>query len=156
MSIGMIFQYNENDKVGQLMFADGVKLDFSMANWKDTENLPSIGKKISCVNINGFLEMKMADQGDQIGDSPQTQENSVKEIEEEPKETQEKLSSVDAYIDYYTQQGFNLIKNKEENGVRTATLRFYTPRDYGDVEIKEQNGQINVKQNMNGETILDI
>lgn len=154
MHIGMIFQFNEGGQVGQVMFADGTKLDFSLLNWADTENQPSIGKKVSCENDNGLLKMKLATMSDQIGDAPVLEVNKVKASSQKG-EVEEELGSVEEYIKYFSKNGFNLVKDSQEDGVRNVSLRLYTPREYGEVSIKDNGTKISVTQTMNGETAVN-
>lgn len=64
--------------------------------------------------------------------------------------------SFDEYIEQFKAQGFKLVKDTQEGETRSASLRFYTSEEYGEVTLKEKKGQnkISVMQSMNGKVVF--
>jgi hypothetical protein len=65
------------------------------------------------------------------------------------------LETVDAYIEYYVEMGFKLVKDSEDNNVRTANLRLYTPDDYGEATITQDGSKLSVVLVINGKKITN-
>ena len=145
--IGMVFRCDSEDKSGHIMYSDGEKREFNATHWVDTENLPAVGQKVSYEASNNRIEIKVVDNAEQITESPV-------EVLHTHQETGEELSSVDDYINYYTNMGFKEVRRPKDNESDTITLRLYTSGDYGEVIIKTNGSQLSVKQTINGETTL--
>lgn len=65
----------------------------------------------------------------------------------------EEFSSVDEYISYFTDMGFKLVKDTENYGGRTLTLRRYADGEPSEVIIKHIGSKINVTQTVNGKVV---
>ena len=65
----------------------------------------------------------------------------------------EEFSSVDEHINYFTDKGFKLVKDTENYGSRTLTLRMYADGDPLEVIIKQVGSKITVVQTVNGKIV---
>lgn len=61
----------------------------------------------------------------------------------------------EGYIDHFVAQGFKLAKDTNERGFRVASLRLYTPEDYGEVMLRQREGdtKVSVMLSMNGRVV---
>lgn len=66
----------------------------------------------------------------------------------------EEFTSVDEYINHFTGKGFKLLKDTENDGVRTLMLRRYVMDEHGEVIIKQSDSKISVTQTLNGKKIV--
>ncbi len=148
ISIGMIFQYNEDLSSGLIMLTDGEQRDFNIRNWVDTENSPKVGLKISYEENPAQIKIRAVTKEDEeralLNDEEQ---------EEEEVDISKLYSTVDEYIEHYKKLGFKLASDSQTGSVRTVTFRIYTPEDYGEATVEQNGSQINVTQILNGKTI---
>jgi len=153
ISIGMIFQYDETLGSGLVMLSGGEQKTFNRTNWVDNDNEPSIGQKISYEDLGYQVQIKVANEDDKI--SATADEEKPKEVQEEsgPDFSIKEFDTVDEYVDYYIDMGFKLVSDKQEDNLRTANLRVYTPTDYGEATIKQDSSKISVVQVINGKKI---
>lgn len=147
--IGMIFQFENSQGEGMIMFSDGEKREFSKNEWVDTLNLPSLGKKVSFEYSGNKVHIKLADSNDDITTAPpEVQKN----VQEEITTFIEGFTCVDEYINYYINKGFKLIKDVEVEAVRTLSFRKFDTEPY-EVIIKQSASNIIVTQTENGKPI---
>lgn len=66
------------------------------------------------------------------------------------------FTSVDEYINYFTDMGFKLVKDTENYGLRTLSLRRYADGEPSEVIIKEVGSKINVTQTVNGKPVVSV
>lgn len=66
------------------------------------------------------------------------------------------FSSIDEYINHFTDMGFKLVKDTENYGSRTLTLRRYSDGEPSEVIIKQIGSKINVMQTVNGKIVKDL
>lgn len=61
----------------------------------------------------------------------------------------------DGYLEYFKSDGFKLVKETQEGGVKEATLRLYTPENYGEVMLRYKEGDVKVSVllSMNGKVV---
>jgi len=61
----------------------------------------------------------------------------------------------DGYLAHFLGAGFKLIKDTKEGDLREATLRLYTPQEYGEVRLREREGdaKVSVLLSMNGKVV---
>lgn len=60
---------------------------------------------------------------------------------------------MDEYISHFTDMGFKLVKDTENYGGRTLTLRRYADGEPSEVIIKQIGSKINVTQTINGKIV---
>jgi hypothetical protein len=65
----------------------------------------------------------------------------------------EEFSSLDEYLNHFVQFGFKLVKDTENYGGRTLTLRRYADGEPSEVIIKQIGSKINVTQTVNGKLV---
>lgn len=150
VKIGMIFQYDAELGSGLVMLSGGEQKTFNRTNWVDSDNEPAVGQKISYDDSSYSVQIKVANEEDKI--SANKVEDKVKEVEEKPSplELIKELETVDAYIEHYVEMGFKLVKDSEDDNVRTVNLRLYTPDDYGEATITQEDSKLSVVQVING------
>ncbi len=66
----------------------------------------------------------------------------------------EELTTVDEYINHFTDMGFKVLKDTENDGTRTLMLRKYVMDEHGEVIIKYSGSKISVTQTLNGKKIV--
>lgn len=148
----MIYQYDATQKTGLIMLSDGESQAFSSRDWVDNEHEPKVGQKISYEKSQHRIEIKVTNEDNSI------KTDSVEVLQTEPVQEdssssdEQKLSSVDEYIEYYQAMGFKLLTDIGDEELRTATLRMYTAHDYGEAIIKKEGLKISVTQMINGKT----
>ena len=69
-------------------------------------------------------------------------------------ESEQELTTVDDYINYYQEQGFKLVSDSEVRGERNASLRFYSEQDYGDIKIRTIGSKVFTTLMMNGKVVV--
>jgi hypothetical protein len=150
VKIGMIFQYDAELGSGLVMLSGGEQKTFNRTNWVDSDNEPAVGQKISYDDSGYSAQIKVANEEDKI--SANSVEEKPEEVEEKPSplEVIKELDTVDAYIEYYVEMGFKLVKDSEDDNVRTVNLRLYTPDDYGEATITLEDSKLSVVQVING------
>lgn len=155
IKIGMIFQYDAELGAGLVMLSGGEQKTFNHTNWVDGDNEPAVGQKISYDDSSYFVQVKVANEEDKI--LANSVEDKAKEVESEPSPLTiiKELETVDAYIEYYVAMKFKLVKDNEDDGVRTVNLRLYTPDDYGEVTITQDGVTLHVVQVINGKKITN-
>jgi hypothetical protein len=155
VNIGMIFQYDAELGSGLVMLSGGEQKTFNKVNWVDKVNEPSVGLKISYDDSGRSVQIKMANEEDKISPNSVEEEPQEIEVEEElsPLEHIKALETVDAYVEYYVDMGFKLVKDSIDEDVRTANLRLYTPSDYGEATITQDASKLSVVQSINGKKI---
>jgi hypothetical protein len=133
-----------------LCFLAVSKKTFNRTNWVDSDNEPAVGQKISYDDSGYSAQIKVANEEDKI--SANSVEEKPEEVEEKPSplEVIKELDTVDAYIEYYVEMGFKLVKDSEDDNVRTVNLRLYTPDDYGEATITLEDSKLSVVQVING------
>ena len=149
VSVGMIFQYDSEQGIGQIMFADGDKREFSSENWIDNANLPRVGQKVFYDNSNGQAEVKMASEEDQITPSP---EEATADEDHTGNWTTE-FDNIDDYISHYTSIGFKLAKDMTKDQTRTIALRKYTVEEFAEITVTQKGSEIHETRMLNGVTI---
>lgn len=155
VKIGMIFQYDAELGSGLVMLSGGEQKTFNRTNWVDSDNEPAVGQKISYDDSGYSVQIKVANEEDKI--SANSVEEKPKEVEEKPSplEVIKELETVDAYIEHYVEMGFKLVKDSEDDNVRTANLRLYTPDDYGEATITQDGSTLSVVLVINGKKITN-
>jgi len=131
---GMIFQFNSDDGRGLIMLSDGETKEFSINQWIDTNKSPTVGLKI-------FYDMKT---------------NKVSsEMHKEETEEANALSfgNVEEYIEHFKEDGFNLVKDFEDEEVRTITFRKYAIDEPLEIIIRVKKGEITVTYMVNGKKV---
>jgi hypothetical protein len=66
----------------------------------------------------------------------------------------EELTTVDEYINHFTEMGFKVLKDTENDGTRTLMLRKYVMDEHGEVIIKQSDSKISVTQTLNGKKVV--
>lgn len=155
VNIGMIFQYDAELGSGLVMLSGGEQKTFNRTNWVDSDNEPTVGQKISYDDSSYLVQIKVANEEDKI--SANAVESEPEEVVKEPSPLEhiKELETVDAYIEYYVEMGFKLVKDSGGDSVRTANLRVYTPEDYGEATITYDGSKLSVVQVVNGKKITN-
>lgn len=175
---GIISSFNAQEGQGAIILSNGQRQEFSVKEWKDEQNEPRLGLEVvfSLVNGQGEVSVPSAALKEQLiaqEKAEHAKENSenfsntkaenkvVEEIvskviqntENNEDNNAEELGSFDDVVANYKAQGFNLVKNFEVGGVRTANLRSYVDGDFKEVTLEEKNGKLNVKALFNGKEV---
>lgn len=66
----------------------------------------------------------------------------------------EELTTVEEYINHFTEMGFKILKDTENYGARTLMLRRYVMDEHSEVTIKHVGSKITVTQTVNGKSIV--
>lgn len=139
---GMIFQFNSDDGKGLIMLSDGETREFSRSQWVDKKRDPVIGMKISYdIRTN------------KISSQTENQETDTRKSEEENTQDVLSFNSVDEYITHFKEDGFNFVKDFEDDGVRTIIFRKYTIEEPLEIIITVKNGQISLVYMVNGKKV---
>lgn len=104
--IGMIFQFNTEQGTGLIMLSDGEQKTFSTNEWTDKTNSPSVGLEILYQDNDNHIEIKVASE---------EEKNEIRSTKKPKKEEEiTSFTSPEAFQDYFTQKGFDLIKSSDE------------------------------------------
>lgn len=113
---GMIFQFDSAQGTGLIMLSDGEKKEFSTDEWVDESNMPAVGLKISYESSDHTIKIKAASEEDKNVASPDEETN---------KEEITSFSSEQEFQDYFSDKGFDVIKNIDEiTGERLSMGKF--------------------------------
>lgn len=112
--IGMIFQFNSEQGTGLIMLSDGQKKEFSTAQWVDESNIPSIGLEIIYEDSGDLIKIKV----------PSEEEKNALRSDKKPKKEKEPttFSSLEEFQSYFSNKGFDLIKNTDETSDNELTM----------------------------------
>lgn len=144
--IGMIFQYDSNTGIGRIMLSDGEQGEFSNNDWIDSENIPTIGQKISYDNSGSRIKIRVATEEDQA----KALLNEEVDITNTDKQ---EFTNMDDCISYFIDKGYKLLKDTTDEQSRTLSLRLYTPTDFGEATIVDSGSEITVTQILNGKPV---
>lgn len=146
-AIGMIFQLDTEDDSGQIMFAQGEKRSFVMDEWVDSENMPGIGQKVSFDYHDSKAQIKLAGEEAQITQAPNKPKQSPSKDETSSVAW---LDSIDDYIDYFKDLGFNKAKDIENGSERNLSFRKLENGDPVEVVVTQIGSDITVVKTVNG------
>lgn len=68
----------------------------------------------------------------------------------------QEFTNLDECLNYFTELGFNLIKDEEKATSRIVTLRSYTPEEFAEVMVRQTGSKITVMKTVNGKTATII
>ncbi len=154
-NIGVILEYDADLGAGLIKLSSGEEKTFNRTNWIDSDNQPSVGRKVSYHDHGYFVEVKVAnDEDGALANSVEDEPNEV-EVKPSPLESIKELESVDAYVEHYMDNGFKLLDDSDNDNVRTVSLRLYTPNDYGEAKISYDGSKLSVVQVINGKKITN-
>lgn len=68
----------------------------------------------------------------------------------------EEFTSLDEYINHFTDMGFKLVRDAENNGSRTLSLRRYVMDQHAEIIIKHSDSKISVTQTVNGKPVISV
>ncbi|HIP53938.1 MAG TPA: hypothetical protein EYH11_00500 [Sulfurimonas autotrophica] len=140
--MGVIFQFNSDDGKGLIMLSDGETKEFSRSQWVDKTRDPAIGLKI-------FYDSKT----NKVSSQREDQETDTIKSEEENTQDVLSLNSVDEYITHFKEDGFNLVKDFEDDEERRIIFRKYTVEEPLEVIITRKNDQISLVYMVNGKKV---
>ncbi len=153
-NIGVILEYDADLGAGLIRLSSGEQKTFNRTNWIDTDNQPSVGRKVSYHDHGYFVEVKVAnEEGEALANSVEDEPNVVEEVS--ALTVIKALKSVDAYVEHYMDNGFKLLDDSDNDNVRTVSLRLYTPNDYGEAKISYDGSKLSVVQVINGKKITN-
>lgn len=149
MTKGIISKYNVETKSGTLVLSDGEIKEFTRDNWVDTEWEPAMGQQIL---------YKSDQQGIQIRTITKEEietlkSNSTKEKTSQEPSSKNRFSSVEESIEHYVNLGFKLATDREDQGKRILSLRFYDQGEFGEALITVDGEKITIQETRNGKPI---
>ncbi len=133
---GMIFQFNSDDGKGLIMLTDGQTKEFTVSQWADENNMPSVGLKISYDEDAQGAKVKKYDESKEQPVSPST--------------------SIEEYIEHFKGEGYNLVKDLQEGNTRTVTFRKFSVTEHSEVVIKSVNNEISITRTINGKESVKL
>lgn len=155
---GMIFQYNSEMETGLIMLADGEKKNFSIHNWSDEATSPKIGLEVlynastdpvTIKALSAQEKTKFVEEEKKAKAAPADPTIS-KEAAKEPTPI---FDTMQEYIDYYKDKGFNLARDSVNSGTRTASFRKYEMGDFEEVVLVETDVKISITKLLNGKEV---
>jgi len=146
--IGLIYRFDTTQGSGFIMLSDGEKKEFTTNEWVDTLNEPAIGQKIVYEISGNTARIRVATEADELNAA------SNKEVQENgsAQTPLEGFNSADEYVDHFVEMGFKRLKDTENDGVRTITLRRFADGEAQEVIIQD-GSTISVKKTINGQPV---
>jgi len=146
--IGLIYRFDSNLGSGFIMLSDGEKKEFTINEWVDTLNEPAIGQKIVYEMSGNAVRIRVATEADELNAV------SKKEVQDDgsAQTPLEGFSSADEYVEYFVEMGFKRLKDIENDGFRTITLRRFADGEAQEVIIQD-GSTISVKKTINGQPV---
>jgi len=138
---GMIFRFDSEQGTGQIMLSDGDIKGFSIDEWVDTSNVPKVGLAVSYENSNNIIKIKVPSEPEKTKDLPDDKINN---------EDITSFTSLEEYQTYFSDQGFDIIKNKQEPVYDELTMGKFCDESVQKVSIRLENA----KAELSEETIL--
>lgn len=139
----MIFQFNKDNGSGLVMLTNGETKEFSVNDWVDTSNEAAVGLKVSYEKGDTFVKIQTL-----------KNEGAVSaEKEEAPVEEKSECSSVDEYVEHYVADGYKLVRDINQAGVRRAILRRFLEDGHGEVIVTEEDSKISLTTLVNGKEV---
>jgi hypothetical protein len=145
--IGMIFRIDGDAGTGEIMFAEGEKRSFSMNEWADGVHTPSLGQKVSYEQDSSGVKISVASIDADITMAPQ---DPTKSTSQAGGSAIEGFTSIDDYINYFTDLGFNRAKDIQVGIERTVSFRKLHMGDPIEIIIKQRGTEITATQTVNG------
>lgn len=136
---GMIFQFNSEQGTGLIMFSDGEQKEFSTDEWVDESNMPSVGLKILYEDSDDLIKIKVLSEED------------IKKISSAKKPKEEELtnfSSLEEFQTYFSDKGFDIIKNTDEPTDKQLTMGRLSDEGVQSVSISFVNSKSELTKNI--------
>jgi len=143
----MIFQFNSAEGNGLIMSVDGASHEFSQKHWIDTEHAPSVGLKVSFEKNDTTFNIKVLNENENITSKQEEAET------EDKAEEEIQFSSVDEYTQHYQDMGYKLVRDTQNNGIRTAILRRFLEDGHGEMIISCEDSKITLTKFVNGKEV---
>ncbi len=160
--IGMIYQFNSDQGTGLIMSSDGETKEFSVDNWTDESQTPYIGLQVLYEYTDNTTKIRVATESekseDKLRQQRQREAANTQPVVESPtmpsdNKSHDAIKSVDEQIQFYKDEGFNLINDIDENGLRKARLRRYVMGEFAEVLIECKDNDITVTKTLNGQKV---
>jgi hypothetical protein len=157
-SIGLISQFDNDSDTGNIIFKDGNKFEFTLQDWKDRANAPIVGLKVSFTIHKGLIHIKMAEETDEISDSPDTSllEPQLTGDPYELSQSNSDLKSIDDFIEHYTPKGFKVTHDINNGLARTISLRMFTASEFAQITVTQSDDKISASYELNGQSVPSI
>lgn len=137
--MGMISKYSNESDTGTLVLSSGDIKEFSKAEWIEQECEPSLGQQVLYINNQNSVQIRIITQED------------IEDLKNNP---QEEKISVEDTIEHYLNQNFKLATDRENNGIRTISMRYYDDRgDFGEAIITVDGSKVDIKETRNGKAV---
>ncbi len=133
--IGMIYQFDSTQGSGLIMLSDGEKREFSSDDWVDASNMPAVGLKVSYESSDGLIKIKVASEADKNKALSDEKQKSSKE------EDITSFTSIQEYQTYFSNKGFDLIKNSQEHADDELTMGRFDDESVEIVSITFKDSQ---------------
>lgn len=131
----MIYQFDSTQGSGLIMLSDGEKREFSSNDWVDASNMPAVGLKVSYESSDGLIKIKVASEEDKKKALSDEKHKSSKE------EDITSFTSIQEYQTYFSNKGFDLIKNSQEHADDELTMGRFDDESVETVSITFKNSQ---------------
>ena len=145
VSIGMIFQFNNTQGTGLIMLSDGEKKEFSTDDWVDASNLPKIGLEIVYEINDNRIKIKVPSEEEKNALKNKTLpgKKTVKEESDIGKKEDDitGLTSLEEYQTYFSNKGFDVIKNTQETVDDELTMGKFSDESVETVSISFKNSK---------------
>lgn len=153
--MGMVSRYLSETAKGSLVLSDGDIREFTRQEWIDKEYEPGIGQKVLYKSDQNGTQIRIITEEE----IEALKNNSLKEetAVEKPKEEESsnnQFATVEEAIEYYLNLGFKKTIDKENNGVRSISMRYFDAQgEFGEAIISVNVENIEVKETRNGKPI---
>ncbi|QOY55555.1 hypothetical protein HUE87_04825 [Candidatus Sulfurimonas marisnigri] len=106
VSIGMIYQFNNDQGTGLVMLSDGETKDFTIRDWIDDSNAPTIGLQVSYEDNGYFKKIKVPSEEEKNNISSDKKTSRDIDIKN--------FTSIEEYENYYLNESFITISNTKD------------------------------------------
>lgn len=145
--IGMIYQYDSNKDTGLIMLSDGQNKEFTLKEWEDVENRPTVGQKIAYEDSGDGFKVRVATQED-------IENIQVEEEKESSNESVSENITIEEHLNKFTSIGFKLVKETSNDNTRTLLLRSFATGESEEIIITQIGAEVTITQTLNGKPIL--
>ncbi len=166
VSIGMIFQFNNDQGAGLIMLSDGQKKEFTLKDWIDETNTPRVGLEIVYDSSDALIKIRVPSEAekdalklkkkpkkDAAADLGSTEGSQSDPSDIDSDVVQGTDGSVEEHIKRFQDDGYRLIKDINEKGSRTAMLRRYVMDEHSEIIIKCSDDKTTLTKTVNGKKV---
>jgi len=153
--MAMISRYLHDSGNGTLVLSDGEIREFKKEEWIDTEYEPGIGQKVLYKSDQNGTEIRIIteEEIEALKNNSLKEETAVEKPSEE-ESSNNQFATVEEAIEHYLNLGFKKTIDKENNGVRSISMRYFDAQgEFGEAIISVNVENIEVKETRNGKPI---